>query len=79
MEGRHLLVDEECVWDPDEPNVLRTNHELLDPEVGSVEHEPIVAPELPEVHVEGEVHELLREVANGENVQGDPDCYRGTW
>ena len=79
MEGRHLLIDEECVRNPDETNVLRSHHQLLDPKVGPVELEPIVAPELSEVHVEGEVHELLRQVSDGENVQGDPHCNRGTW
>ena len=37
---------------------------------------PGICPELPEVHVEGEVHELLREVADAEDVEGDPD---GDW
>ena len=32
---------------------------------------PGVRPELPEVHVEGEVHELLREVADAEDVECD--------
>ena len=73
MESCHLLIDEERIRDPDQPNVLRTHHELLNPEVRSVEPEPVVAPELPEVHVEGEVHELLAEVADAEDVEGDPD------
>ena len=34
---------------------------------------PGIRPELPEVHVEGEVHELLAEVADAEDVEGDPD------
>ena len=79
MESCHLLIDKECVRDPDEPNVLRPHHQLLDPEVGPIELKPVVAPELSEVHVEGEVHELLREVTDGENIESDPDCNRGTW
>ena len=41
MEGGHLLVDEEGVGDPDEPDVLRPHHQLLDPEVRPVEPEPV--------------------------------------
>ena len=40
---------------------------------------PVVAPELSEVHVEGEVHELLGEVADAEDVERDPDSDRGPW
>ena len=36
-------------------------------------------PELSEVHVEGEVHELLGEVADAEDVERDPDSDRGPW
>ena len=41
VEGGHLLVDEEGVGDPDEADVLRPHHQLLDPEVGPVEPEPV--------------------------------------
>ena len=41
VEGGDLLVDEEGVGDPDEPDVLRPHHQLLDPEVGPVEPEPV--------------------------------------
>ena len=34
---------------------------------------PGIRPELPEVHVEGEVHELLWEVADAEDVEGHSD------
>ena len=68
VEGGDLLVDEESVRHPDEPDVLRPHHQLLDTKVGPVELEPVVWPELTEVHVEGEVHELLREVTDGEDV-----------
>ena len=74
VEGGDLLVDEEGVRHPDEADVLRPHHQLLDTKVGPVELEPVVGPELTEVHVEGEVHELLREVSNGEDVEGHADC-----
>ena len=68
-----LLVDKEGVGNPDEADVLRPDHQLVDPKVHRVEGQPGVGPELAEVHVEGEVHVLLGEVADGENVEGDPD------
>ena len=41
-----------------------------------VETESWITPELSEVHVEGEVHVLLAEVADAENVEADADCDR---
>ena len=66
-----LFVDKECVRHPDETDVFRPHHQLVDPKVHRVEGEPGVGPELAEVHVEGEVHVLLGEVADGEDVEGD--------
>ena len=54
-----LLVDEERVRDPDESDVLGPHHQLIDPEVRAIELEPVVWPELTEVHVEGKIHEFL--------------------
>ena len=72
MKESDLLVDKEGVGDPDEADVLGSHHQLADPKVDGVEGEPGVRPELAEVHVEGEVHVLLGEVPNGEDVEGDP-------
>ena len=68
----NLFVDKECVGHPDEADVLGPHHQLVDPEVHRVKGEPGVGPELAEVHVEGEVHVLLGEVPDGEDVEGDP-------
>lgn len=67
-----LFVDKECVRHPDETDVFRPHHQLVDPKVHRVEGEPWVCPELAEVHVKGEVHVLFREIADGEDVEGDP-------
>ena len=71
-----LFIDKEGVGNPDEADVLGPHHQLADPKVHRVEGEPGISPELAEVHVEGEVHVLLGEVPDGEDVEGDP---HGDW
>ena len=94
VEGGDLLVDEEGVRDPDEPDVLCSNHELIDPELGTIESQSGVCPELSEVlkktflefmtpqldtnHVKCEVHKFFRQVSDGENVESDSDSDRGS-
>ena len=70
VEQSDLLVDEERVRHPDELDVLRAHHQLLQVRL-FIKGQAGVHPELPEVHVEGEVHELLRELSDGEDVEGD--------
>ena len=88
VEQSDLLIDKEGVRNPDELDVLCSNNKLFQINL-SVKSQsentyflnveflsfslPGIRPELPEVHVEGEVHELLREVADAENVESDTD------
>ena len=88
VEQSDLLVDKEGVRNPDLLDVLCSNNKLFQINL-SVKSQsentyffnvvflsfslPGIRPELPEVHVEGEVHELLREVADTENVESDTD------
>ena len=76
VEQSDLLVDKECVRNPDLLDVLSSNNEFLQINL-SIKSQPEknifsksakslalyvlpgIRPELPEVHVEGEVHELL--------------------
>ena len=37
---------------------------------------PWISPELSKVHIEGEIHELLRQVPDGENVESHSDSDR---
>ena len=73
MKERNLFIDKECVWNPDEPDVLRPDNQLLQV-LRPLKRQSGVGPELAEVHVEGEVHELLWELTDAEDVEGDPDC-----
>ena len=88
MKKSCFLVDKEGVRNPDLLDVLCSNNKLFQINL-SVKSQskntyflnvvflsfslPGIRPELPEVHVEGEVHELLREVADAENVESDTD------
>ena len=72
MKERNLLIDKEGVWDPNQPDVLGSHHQLLQI-LRPLKRQPGVCPELTEVHVEGEVHELLGELANAEDIEGDTD------
>ena len=76
MKESDLFIDKEGVWDPYQPDVLGSHHQLLQI-LRPLKRQPGVCPELPEVHVEGEVHELLRELANAQDVEGDSDSDRG--
>ena len=58
MEKCNFLVDKECVWHPDEVDVLGANHKLGDPKVIWVKGQTGVRPELPEIHVKCKVHIL---------------------
>ena len=71
MEQGDLLVHEEGVRNPDLLDIFSTNDKLLDSEVLCIEGESWVRPELSKVHVEREVHELLRQVSDGEDVERD--------
>ena len=74
MEHGDLLVDKKGVRNPDELDVLGSHHQIFNPKIVFVEAESWVAPVLAEVHVEGEVHELLAEVADAEDVEADAHC-----
>ena len=54
VEVSGLFVDEECVGHPDQLYVLGAHHQLLQAALG-LERQTGVAPELAEVHVQGEV------------------------
>ena len=71
VEHGDLLVDEECVWDPDELDVLSPHHQLVNPKLVLVKAQSGVTPILSEVHVKSEVHELLRQVPDAEDVEAD--------
>ena len=58
MKERNLFIDKECVWNPYETDVLRPDNQLLQV-LRPLKRQSGVGPELAEVHVEGEVHELL--------------------
>ena len=73
MKESNLLIDKEGVRDPNQPDVLSSHHQLLQI-LRPLKRQPGVCPELPEVHVEGEVHELLGQLANTQDVEGDSDC-----
>ena len=70
VEQGNLLVDEEGVGDPDELDVLRPHHQLLQVWL-FVKGQSRIHPELSKVHVEGEVHELLRQLSDRENIERD--------
>ena len=72
MKESNLFIDKEGVWDPYQPDVLSSHDQLLQI-LRSFKRQSGVSPELPEVHVKGEVHELLGELADAENVESDPD------
>ena len=92
VEQSDLLVDKEGVRNPDLLDVLCSNNKLLQINLSVKSQSekqifstlnvflfrvlPGICPELPEVHVEGEVHELLREVTDAEDVEGDS---HGDW
>ena len=72
MKESNLFIDKEGVWDPYQPDVLSSHHKLLQI-LRSLKRQSGVSPELPEVHVKSEVHELLGELADAEDVEGDTD------
>ena len=94
MELGGFLVDKESVRHPDEVDVVRTNHQLTHPATAHVKPQTVVSPELPayylsalgrpyqyhlpEVHVEGEVHELVADFTHVENVERDSHRDWGT-
>jgi hypothetical protein len=53
-----FLIHEECIRDPDELNVLSTNNQLFKTNT-FVKGQSGVLPELSEVHVEGEVLQIV--------------------
>ena len=72
MKESNLFIDKEGVWDPYQPDVLSSDDQLLEI-LWPLKRQSGIGPELAEVHVEGEVHELLGELANAEDVEGDAD------
>ena len=72
MKESNLFIDKEGVWDPYQPDVLSSDDQLLEI-LWPLKRQSGVGPELTEVHVEGEVHELFGELADAEDVEGDSD------
>ena len=75
VEQGNLFVDKECVRDPNLFDILGSNNQLFQISL-TIKSKSWIVPELSEVHVEGEVHELLRQVSDGEHVEGDSYCDR---